>query len=118
MASKPFPPDTLKQAQDALQGWKSFDPAFKVGELTLPTLETEVAQLVTIQNQLAALEKQATDLRNKRDTVSTSVWDKVKRARRGVQAIYGDDSSQYELMGGTRLSERKTPVRAAKSPAA
>ncbi len=31
----------------------------------------------------------------------------------GVKAIYGDDSSQYEMVGGTRLSERKTYARKA-----
>jgi hypothetical protein len=30
--------------------------------------------------------------------------------RSGVKAIYGDDSLQYEMVGGTRLRERKTPV--------
>jgi hypothetical protein len=39
------------------------------------------------------------------------MWDKVKRVRAGVKANYGDDSSQYEMVGGTRLSERKPPTR-------
>jgi hypothetical protein len=39
------------------------------------------------------------------------MWDKVKRVRAGVKANYGDDSSQYEMVGGTRLSERKSPTR-------
>jgi len=32
-----------------------------------------------------------------------------------MKAIYGDDSSQYEMIGGTRLSERKSPARKAKA---
>ena len=43
----------------------------------------------------------------------TTIWDKVKRVRNGMKAIYGDDSSQYEMIGGTRLSERKAPARKA-----
>jgi hypothetical protein len=35
--------------------------------------------------------------------------------RNGVKAIYGEDSSQYETVGGTRPSERKTLVRKAKA---
>ena len=30
---------------------------------------------------------------------------------------YGDDSSQYELVGGTRLSDRKAPTRKTSSTA-
>lgn len=31
------------------------------------------------------------------------LWDKVKRVRNSVKANYGDDSSQYEMVGGMRL---------------
>jgi hypothetical protein len=37
----------------------------------------------------------------------------MKRVRAGVKANYGDDSQQYEMVGGTRMSERKTPRRTA-----
>jgi hypothetical protein len=39
------------------------------------------------------------------------MWGKVKRARAGVKANFGDNSSQYEMVGGTRLSERKPRTR-------
>ena len=35
----------------------------------------------------------------------------------GVKANYEDDSSQSEMVGGTRLSERKSPTRRAATPA-
>jgi hypothetical protein len=35
------------------------------------------------------------------------LWDKVKRLRNGVKGTFGDDSTPYELVGGTRLSDRK-----------
>ena len=60
-----------------------------------------------------ALEAQLTDKRNQRDALYTAMWDKVKRVRAGVKANYGYDSSQYEMIGGTRLSERKAPTRRA-----
>ena len=50
-------------------------------------------------------------MRNKRDALNLNVWDKVKRVRAGVKAIYGDDSSQYQMVGGTRMSDRKSPTR-------
>ena len=39
------------------------------------------------------------------------------RARMGIKVIYGDDSSQYEMVGGTRLSDRKTVARKAATTA-
>ncbi len=32
------------------------------------------------------------------------------------QGIFGDDSTQYKLVGGTRLSERKSNTRKAAEP--
>ena len=45
------------------------------------------------------------------------MWDQVKRVRNGIKAVYGDNSSQYEMIGGIRKSERKRPVRKAAAPA-
>jgi hypothetical protein len=33
---------------------------------------------------------------------------KIKRMHTGVKASFGDASSQYEMVGGTRLRDRKT----------
>jgi hypothetical protein len=32
----------------------------------------------------------------------------VKRARSGIKGFYGDDSTEYEIAGGTRASDRKS----------
>ncbi len=60
-----------------------------------------------------ALDAQLTDLRNRRDALFLRLWDKVKRVRAGVKGMYGDDSSQYEMVGGTRMSERRSRTRKA-----
>jgi hypothetical protein len=64
-----------------------------------------------IEAQITNLETQLNNLCNQRDTVYQSMWDKVKRVRAGVKANFGDNSSQYEMIGGTRLSERKPRTR-------
>ena len=109
----PYPFDTVDQAKDVVQGWKAFDATFKVGDLTCAALESEVNQALGLQDQIDALEKQLTDLRNQRDTKIASIWEKVKRVRNTVKGLFGDNSSQYELVGGTRLSERKKSVKKA-----
>ena len=37
-----------------------------------------------------------------RDDYCQSLWDHARRARMGIKVYYGDDSSQYEMVGGTR----------------
>jgi hypothetical protein len=51
------------------------------------------------------------DKRNQREQLYIAIWDKVKRVHSSVRGIYGDDSTQYELVGGKRLSDRKPHVR-------
>ena len=111
MSRKPFPPNTLKQANDIAQGWKTIDPAFKAGELTFAAFEDEIAQALATHDRISSLKAQLIDEYNRRDGQHAALWDKVKRVRASVKGAYGDDSSQYELVGGTRLSERKPRTR-------
>ena len=90
---------------------KEIDPALLIGSLTLSELEAEMAQAIAVYAQPGSLEVQFIDLRNQRDAIGMSFWDKAKRVRTRVKSIFGDDSSQYEMMGGTRISERKRPTR-------
>jgi hypothetical protein len=115
MPNKPYPADILTQAQSVLEAWKQINPDLTLGELTQAALAGELSDASPLLAQIDALETQLTNLRNQRDALFASMWDKVKRVRSGVKAIYGDDSSQYEMVGGTRASERKAPVRKAKA---
>jgi hypothetical protein len=117
MPGKPYPTDIVEQAQSVLDAWKQIDAEMTVGTVTTASLSADLAQAAPILSQMNALEAQLTDLRNQRDTLYEAMWDKVKRVRNGVKANYGDDSSQYEMVGGTRTSERKSPSRKPK-PAA
>jgi hypothetical protein len=102
-----YPPNILAQARTLAAALNTIDPAFQVGEVSNAGLEEELKKSIEIQNTLNNLEIQMTDQRNQRDAAYGELWKKVKRLRMGVKAIYGDDSSQYEMVGGTRLSERK-----------
>lgn len=117
MPAKPFPTDVVEQAQSVLDAWKQINEDMVFGDLTTTLLSTDISEAGPIQAQITNLETQLTNLRNQRDAVYETMWDKVKRVRAGVKANYGDDSSQYEMVGGTRLSERKSPARKPK-PAA
>ena len=109
--AKGYPNDVSQEAKNVLEGWKQISPPIVINEITPEGLETNLQALASDLSQMASLEAQLTDLRNHRDALSTTIWDQVKRVRAGVKANFGDDSSQYEMVGGTRLSERKSPMR-------
>ena len=115
MSRRRYPTDVLSQALAVLDAWKNIDPELKIGELAQENLDANLTKAQSIQSQLNELEARFTDLRNQRDELYTGIWDQVKRVRNGIKGVYGDDSSQYEMIGGTRRSERKPPKR--KKPA-
>jgi hypothetical protein len=111
-----YPYNIQNQATETLGGWKKITPP--VGNLRDMTPEDMTKDLDAVQpllGQIAELGAQITDLRNKRDMIYTRLWDKVKRVRSAIKGLYGDDSSEYKMVGGTRASERKPRTRKAKT---
>lgn len=113
MPGKPYPTDILEQARSVHDAWRQINEEMTFGDLNMSMLENDIENSLPIEEQLTNLETQLTNLRNQRDALYTAIWEKLKRVRAGVKANYGDDSSQYEMVGGTRKSERKTPTRKA-----
>lgn len=113
MPNKPFPTDVIAQAQDVLAGWAQIGSTVAFGTLTSALLTTDVNAYAPLDAEINKLEKQLADKRNQRELLSLTTWDKVKRVRASVRGIYGDDSTQYELVGGTRMSDRKPRARKA-----
>jgi hypothetical protein len=107
MIRKPFPSNVIKQAQGLLNGWNQINPVPAFGTLTAPSLTTDITGVMATEAQIAALEAQLAEKRTVRDGQMKALWDKVKRARNSIKGSFGDDSSQYKMVGGTRLSERK-----------
>jgi hypothetical protein len=113
MPKKLFPSDVIAQAQDVLAGWTQIGSTVSFGTLTSALLSTDVNSYVPLDAEINKLEKQLADKRIQREQLCIAIWDKVKRARASVRGIYGDDSSQYDLVGGTRMSDRKPRTRRA-----
>src|SRR6266496_37414 len=103
MPKKSYPTDVLVQAKGALDSWNQLgDLSF--GNLTATALNKDLDQAKQIDAQMVNLENQLTNLRNQRILSNQAIWEKLKRVRAGVKATYGDDSSEYEMVGGTPLS--------------
>ncbi len=113
MSKKYFPPDVTTQAQEVIVGWNQVNAALAFGTLNVAALTADITSASVLESEISLLEIQLAERRNQRDLVYNSMWDKVKRVRAGVKANYGDDSQQYEMVGGTRTSERKSPTRKA-----
>ena len=111
MTKRVYPPDVLLQAQQVLVGWGQVSSTLAFGTLNPAALTADITAAGPLQVEIEKLEIQLADRRNQRDMLYNGIWDKVKRVRAGVKANYGDDSQQYEMVGGTRTSERKTRAR-------
>lgn len=106
-----FPSDVVEQAQDVVVGWGQVTPAVTFGTLTVTALSADIAAAAPLESEISKLRKQLADKCNQRDILYAAMWDKVKRARAGFKCTFGDDSQQYEWVGGTRMSERKPRAR-------
>lgn len=117
MTSREYSPaDTREQAEQIIEAWKNLGPSESLGGMTLTEFTGDVTDLGSIDIRIKNLEDQLTDALNQRKTKRHKVWNNIKRTRSSVKGNYGDDSSEYERFGGTRLSERKPAHPTAKTP--
>lgn len=114
---KTYPSDYLDIATQVIQAWRQIDETIQFGGISLSDLEADITLANSLQNQIIALETQLTNLRNHRDETRSNLWTKTKKVRTSVKGMYGDDSSEYEMMGGTRMSERKSSTKKPKTEA-
>jgi hypothetical protein len=111
MGKKLYPTSTLTQARRIVSLWDHIGTAPILGPQGYENLRTDLETVQELKEKISRLEKQLLSLRNERDTTCLEIWQQVKRARAGVRSVYGDDSTEYQLSGGTRLSDRKRPRR-------
>ena len=113
MSKKFYPSDLLNQAQSIRNAWGEINDELKFGDLTTETMGMEIEQARMLDEEIDKLETILLNKHNERDARYANVWDNMKRVRAAIKGIYGDNSSQYEMVGGTRMSERKAPARKA-----
>ncbi|MCB8943188.1 MAG: hypothetical protein H6658_05490 [Ardenticatenaceae bacterium] len=100
------PTDTRDQAIQIREAWTALDATRSYGSYDLADLQTALANLDSAEANVANLEAQLTQARNARIEERHTLWEIVKRVRAGAKADHGDDSSEYEMFGGTRMSEK------------
>jgi hypothetical protein len=110
MARKPRTDRDLQSGKIRLSKVKSVEPDFKATEdvsvVKLEAALNEAQAVLDEYNQmLAALDGKSNQYAQSVKTIK----DLSERLLEGVGLKYGKDSSEYEMAGGTRKSERKKP---------
>ena len=108
MGKRIYPTNVVTQAQDVLVGWGQVSATLTFGTLNPAALTADINAAAPLASEITRLENLLADKRNQRDLLYNGMWEMIKRVRAGVKANYGDDSQQYEMVGGTRMSERKS----------
>jgi len=70
-------------------------------------METRIANLEAKVSALDALNAERTRLVNEKGEDAEHLSDYIVQVRSVVKGLFGDDSSEYDMVGGTRASERK-----------
>ena len=110
MARKRRTSAPLAVARQRLAGLNKITPTPNLGpNISLAAYQgvaNDTAAIEESHNQLAA---QMDDSSNRFDAQEATLNEWNRRVLSAVEAQYGPDSSEYEMVGGTRKSERKKP---------
>jgi len=104
----------LDKGVTRLAAVKSIDAALDLGNgFTVANYETEVQKLSAKVNAYNTALSTLDDLHNDYVVQLQVLKDWNERVLTGVATKYGKNSSQYEMAGGKKKSERKKPIKKA-----
>lgn len=110
MAGKNKVEDTLTDAAKVVDVWEA-NPSFVMGTVSLDTFKASMTTLEAASGTVESKRTELTGLMSNRDVQAQAMSDLVSRARSGVRAAFGVDSTEYEQVGGTPRSKRKPAKR-------
>src|SRR2546430_6124951 len=100
----------LVVARARLAGLNKINPAPNLGpNLTPQAYQAVMDDTAAIEDSHSQLAAQMDDSSNRFDAQNDLLNDWNRRVLSAVEAQFGPDSSEYEMVGGTRKSERKKP---------
>ncbi|MCA1592951.1 MAG: hypothetical protein LC754_09935 [Acidobacteria bacterium] len=106
---------TLSEVEQIARVWTD-NPSFALSDITLPQFQTLITELRAQSAKTEDLRTQLTAASNETNSRANDLNALAVRARGGVRAFFGPNSTQYEQVGGKRSSERKRPTRKTKTP--
>jgi hypothetical protein len=111
MVSKSIP-KLLQEANEVKQALEKIGAGVPSG-ISVAEMMNRIAALVDAVNAVDALNAERTRLVNNKAEQAKNLSDYIVQVRAAVKGILGADSSEYDMVGGTRTSERKRPKRKA-----
>ncbi len=108
------PDDVRDQAKSIIKIFQTTaDLKIKVDkkDFTAADLVTLEAEVKTADDLVDAKRVELTPLLNARNEKAARLNTVLVQARKVIAGYFGEDSDEYELVGGTRKSERKSPGR-------
>ena len=100
----------FETTRQRLAGLKSISRTPDFGPtLTVAGYETKANEFTTLINGYNQKVAELDEVGNAVDSAEAELKDLNRRFLSAVEAQYGPDSSEYEMAGGTRRSERKRP---------
>jgi len=105
-------PKLLQEANEIKQALEQMGENVPAG-ISAAEMADRIAALESIISELDKVNANRTQLVNSKGDVAKNVSDYIVQVRAVVKGIRGADSSEYDMVGGTRVSERKKPKKKA-----
>ena len=115
MENSAFPTNVIDLARIMLRVWRESRPNEKFADLTSDEFEAFVKTAEDDRDALESINAQADTKRDSRDYSHSELWGYFVRGKAGFKGTFGDNSMEYERVGGTRRSNRKKPTRKPKA---
>ena len=103
-------PKLLQEANEIKKALEKIDDRLPDG-LKAADMETKMGAVESVVDELDALNAERTRLVDQKGEQAGNLSDHIVQVRSAVKGIFGADSAEYDMVGGTRTSERKRPVR-------
>lgn len=103
-------PKLLQEANEVKQALAAIGAGLPP-EISAAGMEARIAELEAVVAELDAHNVERTRLVNVKGEKAEAASDYIVQSRAVVKGIFGADSSEYDMVGGTRASERSRPKR-------
>ncbi|MCI5225792.1 MAG: hypothetical protein D3918_03810 [Candidatus Electrothrix sp. AX2] len=103
-------PKLLQEANEIKKALEKIDDRLPDG-LKAADMETRMEAVESVVDELDAVNAERTRLVDRKGEQSKHLSDHIVQVRSAVKGIFGADSAEYDMVGGTRTSERKRSKR-------
>jgi hypothetical protein len=101
-------PKLLQEAGEIKKALEKISATLPAG-ISAADMAAKITALETVVSELDAVNADRTRLVNSKGEQAETLSDFIVQVRLAVKAVCGSDSSEYEMIGGTRASDRKKP---------